>query len=263
MQDACGGARPSSAPRRDLVHSEHDGKLLTVKKAELGTFFFAKRKFDDKVDYQDAKNGPQGLLPTLRGSARPSGRDPAPASLSGVRVLPGLALSLPQTARRASPGGGHQSGVSLQAIPGSGTRRGPAGWGDPRDGHRGLRGGNHGHLSNRTTASSSQRKPSTGSPATTGRVASSACTWSSPPTPPSLSTAPTWRPRRTPKERAISRESSASACPTAMPSSSINRCTRETGGSDSPTAPNPPPSKPPDSLGREQAVRGRLHHLVR
>jgi hypothetical protein len=51
---------PRVCPGEIVVHTEHDGKLLTVKKAELGTYFFAKRKFDDKVDYQDAKNGPQG-----------------------------------------------------------------------------------------------------------------------------------------------------------------------------------------------------------
>jgi hypothetical protein len=51
---------PRLRPGEIVVHSEHGGKLLTVKKPELGAFFFAKRKFDNKVDYQDAKNGPQG-----------------------------------------------------------------------------------------------------------------------------------------------------------------------------------------------------------
>ncbi|GAQ89923.1 hypothetical protein KFL_005780015 [Klebsormidium nitens] len=54
------GSSVDPRPGQIVVHEEHGGKLLTVKKAELGTFFFAKRKFDDKVDYQDAKNGPQG-----------------------------------------------------------------------------------------------------------------------------------------------------------------------------------------------------------
>jgi hypothetical protein len=44
-----------------IVHSEHEGKLLTVRREILGTSFFAKRKFAPDVDYRDPKNGPQGF----------------------------------------------------------------------------------------------------------------------------------------------------------------------------------------------------------
>lgn len=46
-------------PGELVVHSEHDGRLLTVKKDMLGTSFFAKRKFTASVDYRDPKNGLQ------------------------------------------------------------------------------------------------------------------------------------------------------------------------------------------------------------
>ncbi|GAQ89675.1 hypothetical protein KFL_005490050 [Klebsormidium nitens] len=63
------GATPASSAERQLeedgaiiVHREQDGKLFTVKKAELGTFFFAKRKFTrEPVNYKDPKDGPQGF----------------------------------------------------------------------------------------------------------------------------------------------------------------------------------------------------------
>jgi hypothetical protein len=51
----------TTAGGNSIVHTEHDGKLLTVRKNMLGTFFFAKRKSTNNVDYRDPKDGPQGF----------------------------------------------------------------------------------------------------------------------------------------------------------------------------------------------------------
>lgn len=63
MQVRCPAA--SACPKNQgetVVHSEHDGRLLTSRKDVLGTSFYAKRKFtDERIDYRDPKSGPQGF----------------------------------------------------------------------------------------------------------------------------------------------------------------------------------------------------------